>query len=42
MLAACLLVEHTPLYPHGQTKLIWAIQLFLLMGVGMFVVLGLL
>lgn len=38
MTAACLLIQHAPLYPHGQTRLVWASQLLLLMcgGAGVY------
>ena len=34
MLGVCLLLQHLPIYPHGQRKLIWAIQLLMLMVAG--------
>jgi putative peptidoglycan lipid II flippase len=39
--AVCLAVKHSPIYPHGQTRLIWAMQLFLLLILGAGVYLGL-
>jgi putative peptidoglycan lipid II flippase len=35
MLIVCLGVQHLPLYPHREGKLFWAIQLGLVMGIGM-------
>jgi putative peptidoglycan lipid II flippase len=32
--AICLAIQHTPIYPHGERKLIWCAQLALLMGTG--------
>ncbi len=40
MCAACLALPHLPIYPHGQHKITWAIQLCLLMGVGGLVYFG--
>jgi putative peptidoglycan lipid II flippase len=34
MLTACIGVQYLPIYPHGSHKITWAIQLFILMGVG--------
>jgi putative peptidoglycan lipid II flippase len=34
MLGVCLLLQHSPIYPHGHKKIIWAGQLVMLMGVG--------
>lgn len=34
MLGGCLLLQHSPLYPHGHGKVIWAGQLVMLMGLG--------
>lgn len=34
MLIACIGVQYLPIYPHGSHKITWAIQLFVLMGVG--------
>ena len=34
MVAACLLIQHTPLYPHGNVRTVWAIQLAILMCLG--------
>jgi hypothetical protein len=28
------LLQHSPIYPHGHKKIIWAGQLVMLMGVG--------
>ena len=39
--SVCLAVQHSPVYPHGETKLAWAMQLVLLMAVGATVYLGL-
>jgi putative peptidoglycan lipid II flippase len=40
MTAACLLVMKTPVFPHGETRVIWAIQLMTVMGVGAAVYVG--
>jgi putative peptidoglycan lipid II flippase len=40
MCAACLALPHLPIYPHGDRRITWAIQLCLLMGVGGFVYFG--
>jgi peptidoglycan biosynthesis protein MviN/MurJ (putative lipid II flippase) len=40
MTAACIAVQHLPAYPQGQSRLIWAAQLLLIMGVGATVYLG--
>ena len=37
----CMAVQNSPIYPHGETKLVWAMQLLLLMAVGAAVYLGL-
>jgi putative peptidoglycan lipid II flippase len=34
MLAVCTLLQHSALYPHGQHKITWAMQLVLLMAAG--------
>ena len=34
MLGVCLLLQHLPIYPHGQGKIIWATQLLILMVMG--------
>jgi putative peptidoglycan lipid II flippase len=34
MLGICLLLEHSPIYPHGHNKITWAIQLMMLMAAG--------
>jgi putative peptidoglycan lipid II flippase len=34
MWLACIGVEHVRIYPHGAGKIVWAIQLFILMSVG--------
>jgi putative peptidoglycan lipid II flippase len=39
--AACLAVQRLSIYPNGETKWVWLIQLALLMGVGAVVYLGL-
>jgi putative peptidoglycan lipid II flippase len=41
MWLACNALQHTPLYPHGERKIIWAIQLLELMTVGGLVYFGL-
>jgi len=40
MWAACVLVQRVPGYPHGTGRLVWAIQLVAVMGVGALVYLG--
>lgn len=40
MCAACLVLQHLPIYPHGQRKIALAIQLCLLIGVGGFIYFG--
>jgi putative peptidoglycan lipid II flippase len=32
--AACLLIQHTPIYPHGSSRITWLVQLTLLIGSG--------
>jgi putative peptidoglycan lipid II flippase len=34
MLAVCLAVQHSPLYPTGESRLVWTIQLVLIAGIG--------
>ena len=34
MWLSCVALQHLPIYPHGDRKITWAIQLFALMGVG--------
>jgi putative peptidoglycan lipid II flippase len=41
MWLACVAIQYTPLYPHGERKIIWAIQLVELMTVGGAVYFGL-
>lgn len=41
MWIACVAIQHTPLYPHGERKIIWAIQLVELMTLGGAVYFGL-
>jgi hypothetical protein len=31
---ACLGIQYLPIYPDGQGKLVWGIQLFMLIGTG--------
>ena len=40
MWAACVGVQHLPIYPHGASKTIWAAQLGLLVGAGAIVYFG--
>ncbi len=34
MAFACYGVQHVPGFPHGQTRIVWAVQLVLIVGVG--------
>lgn len=40
MILACIAVQHSPGYPHGNSRVAWAAQLIVLMGVGAAVYLG--
>ena len=39
--AACMAIQSSPIYPHGDTKLVWVMQLMLLVGIGAAIYLGL-
>ena len=32
--AVCLLVQRTPIYPHGNSRIVWSAQVFMLIGTG--------
>jgi putative peptidoglycan lipid II flippase len=40
MTAACIAIQHAPGYPQGQTRMVWAAQMTIIMGVGAAVYLG--
>ena len=41
MWIACIAVQHLPIYPHGESKMIWGLQLLILMATGGIVYFGL-
>jgi putative peptidoglycan lipid II flippase len=40
MIAACMVIQDSPAYPHGSGRTVWAVQLVLVMGIGAAVYLG--